>query len=159
LGNLNYTTKPSIYLIVKELLMIENGTAVKVHYKGTLDDGSVFDTSENRDALAFTIGAGQVIGGFDAAVRNMDVGTTKTVTIPCAEAYGEHNENLVLTLPHSQFPETIEPKVGLALQLTTPHGPLVARVTAIGDDGVMLDGNHPLAGQNLTFELTLVEAG
>lgn len=65
--------------------MIENGTAVKVHYKGTLDDGSVFDSSENRDALAFTIGAGQVIGGFDAAVRNMDVGTTKTVTIPCAE--------------------------------------------------------------------------
>ena len=138
--------------------MIENGTTVKVHYRGTLDDGTVFDSSEDRDALSFTIGAGQVIGGFDAAVREMEVGTTKTVTIPCDQAYGVRNENLILTLGREQFPESVEPKVGLALKLTTPHGPLVARITDLNEEGVTVDGNHPLAGQDLTFELTLVEA-
>ena len=137
--------------------MIENGTTVKVHYTGTLDDGTVFDSSENRDALTFTIGAGQVIGGFDAAVREMDPGTTKTVSIPCEEAYGERNENLVLTLEHNQFPENSDLKVGMGLKLSTPHGPLMARITDISDEGVIVDGNHPLAGQNLNFKLTLVE--
>jgi peptidylprolyl isomerase len=137
--------------------MIENGTTVKVHYKGTLDDGSVFDSSENRDPLSFTIGAGQVISGFDAAVRTMDVGATNTVTIPCNEAYGERNENLMLTLGRDQFPGNVEPEVGMSIKMTTPHGPLIARITGIGEDGVVVDGNHPLAGQNLTFELTLVE--
>lgn len=137
--------------------MIENGTKVKVHYTGTLDDGTVFDSSENRDALAFTIGAGQVIGGFDAAVKEMEPGTTKNVSIPCKDAYGERNENLVLTLNKDHFPENSEPKVGLGLKLSTPQGPLMARITDIKDDDVIVDGNHPLAGENLNFELTLVE--
>lgn len=139
--------------------MIEAGTKVKVHYKGTLDDGSVFDSSENRDPLEFQLGTGQVIAGFDAAVSEMDVGGTKTVTIPCAEAYGEYRNEMVLTLEHCQFPEGMNPEVGKSLQLSTPQGPLIAQITDVSDDGVTIDGNHPLAGKDLTFELTLVEAG
>ena len=138
--------------------MIEPGTKVRVHYKGTLDDGSVFDSSENRDPLEFQLGAGQVIAGFDAAISEMEVGGTKTVTIPCAEAYGEYRKEMVLTLEHSQFPEGMNPEVGQSLRLSTPQGPLIAQIKDVSDDGVTIDGNHPLAGKDLTFELTLVEA-
>jgi peptidylprolyl isomerase len=139
--------------------MVEPGTKVKVHYKGTLENGFVFDSSADRDPLEFQVGAGQVIPGFDAAVSEMEVGGTKTVTIPCAEAYGEHREEMVVTLEHSQFPEGMNPEVGKSLRLTTPQGPLIAQIKEISDDGVIIDGNHPLAGKDLTFELTLVEAG
>lgn len=139
--------------------MIEDGTTVKVHYTGTLDDGSVFDSSAEREPLAFTIGAGQVIAGFNAAVRGMDVGGTTKVTIPCAEAYGEAREEMVLVVAPTQFPEEVTPAVGQVYQLTTPQGPLSATVTAVTDEGVTLDANHPLAGKDLTFELTLVAVG
>ena len=118
--------------------MIESGTKVKVHYKGTLDDGTVFDSSENRDPLEFQLGSGQVIAGFDAAVKDMEVGTTKTVTIPSDKAYGERREGLVLTLANDQFSDGKLPNVGQSLRLTTPHGPLIARVTDINDDGVVV---------------------
>ena len=158
MGSLLETIHLSPHGHFKEKPMIENGTKVKVHYTGTLDDGTVFDSSENRDALAFTIGAGQVIGGFDAAVKEMEPGTTKNISIPCNEAYGERNESLVLTLNKDQFPENSTPEIGLTLKLSTPHGPLVARITGIDNDGIVVDANHPLAGQNLNFELTLMEA-
>ena len=119
--------------------MIEAGTKVKVHYKGTLEDGSVFDSSENRDPLEFQLGAGQVIAGFDAAVSEMEIGGTKTVTIPSTQAYGEYRKEMVLTLEHSQFPEGMNPEVGKSLQLTTPQGPLIAQITEISDDGVTID--------------------
>ena len=137
--------------------MIESGKTAKVHYKGTLNDGTVFDSSEGRDPLEFTVGSGQVIPGFDAAVQEMVIGGTKTVTIPCAEAYGEVVEELVAIVPHDQFPPELKPEVGQTLELQSPQGNLPARVIEITDAGVQLDGNHPLAGQDLTFELTLVE--
>lgn len=139
--------------------MIEEGTEVKVHYKGSLDDGTVFDTSEGKDPLVFTVGEKQVIPGFDAAVREMEVGATSTVTIPCDQAYGETREEMVVTLKQEQFPEGTDIEVGKQFQLNTPQGAIRATVTALGDDGVTLDANHPLAGKDLTFELTLVQAG
>ena len=137
--------------------MIAPGKTVKVHYKGTLDDGVVFDSSEGRDPLEFQVGAGQVIPGFDAAIQDMIVGSSKTVTIPSTEAYGDVREDMVATIPHDQFPEGLDPQVGQTLQLTTPQGQLPVQVVEVKEEGVTIDGNHPLAGQNLTFELTLVD--
>lgn len=137
--------------------MIAPGTTVKVHYKGTLDDGVVFDSSEGRDPLEFQIGAGQVIPGFDAAIQEMIVGSSKTITIPSDEAYGEIRPDMIATIPHEQFPEDLKPEVGQTLQLSTPQGQLPVQVVEVKEEGVTIDGNHPLAGQNLTFELTLVD--
>ena len=139
--------------------MVAPGTTVKVHYKGTLDDGSVFDSSEGRAPLEFQVGSGQVIPGFDAAIREMEVGATKTVKIPSAEAYGTAREEMIATIPHAKFPADLDLEIGLALELATPQGPLPVRVVDIDDEkGVTIDGNHPLAGLDLTFELTLVSA-
>lgn len=139
--------------------MIEPGKTVKVHYKGSLEDGTIFDTTQGREPLEFEVGAGQVIPGFDAAVRKLEEGKTEKVTIPSAEAYGEKRQDLIATLAHSQLPEDLEPEVGLTLQLKTPQGALPVRVIGIGEEGVTIDGNHPLAGQDLTFEMTVVEVG
>lgn len=137
--------------------MIQNGQQVKVHYTGTLDDGSQFDSSEGRDPLTFAIGGGQVIPGFEAAVREMEVGETKSVTIPCAEAYGSVRPEMIATIPSTDFPDTITPEVGMVLQMQTEQGPLPLTVREVNDEGVTVDGNHPLAGKDLTFALTLVE--
>jgi peptidylprolyl isomerase len=138
--------------------MVETGKTVKVHYTGTLTDGSVFDSSQGRDPLEFQVGAGQVIPGFDAAIQQMDVGTTKTITIPSDQAYGEVRQDMIALIPHEQFPDGLNPEVGQTLQLRTPEGALPVRVTEVQDSGVVIDGNHPLAGEDLTFELTLVDA-
>lgn len=138
--------------------MVETGKTVKVHYTGKLNDGSVFDSSQGRDPLQFQVGSGQVIPGFDAAVQQMDVGATQTVKIPSEEAYGAVRKDMIALIPHEQFPEGLNPEVGQTLQLKTPEGALPVRVTDVQDQGVVIDGNHPLAGEDLTFELTLVEA-
>lgn len=137
--------------------MIEPGSTVKVHYKGTLDDGSVFDSSEGKNPLEFEVGSGQVISGFDAAVQKMDEGATETVKIPSAEAYGDVREEMIATIPHEQFPDDLNPQVGQTLELKTAQGSLPVRVVEIKNEGVIIDGNHPLAGEDLTFELTVVE--
>ena len=139
--------------------MIEAGKTVKVHYKGTLDDGTVFDSSEGREPLEFVLGAGNVIPGFDAAVASMAVNDTKTVTIPCVEAYGEVNDKMVGQIDHSKLPEGLEPKIGMVLSMQSPHGELPVRIVSMEGDTLTLDANHPFAGKDLTFELTLVEAG
>jgi len=139
--------------------MVETGKTVKVHYTGTLNDGSVFDSSQGRDPLEFQVGAGQVIPGFDAAIQQMDVGASKTITIPSDQAYGDVRQEMIALIPHEQFPEGLNPEVGQTLQLRTPEGALPVRVTDVKDNGVVIDGNHPLAGEDLTFELTLVDAG
>ena len=136
--------------------MVAPGKTVKVHYKGTLNDGSIFDTSEGRDPLEFQVGSGQVIPGFDAAIQRMDEGATETITIPSSEAYGDVREDMIATIPHEQFPEGLNPEVGQTLQLKTPDGALPVRVVDVKDEGVTIDGNHPLAGKDLTFELTVV---
>ncbi len=137
--------------------MIESGSTVKVHYKGTLDDGSTFDSSEGRDPLEFQVGSGQVISGFDAAVQEMEAGATKTVKIPSAEAYGDVRQEMIGLIPHQQFPDGMTVEAGQTLQLNTPQGPMAVRVVDVGDDGVTIDGNHPLAGEDLTFELKVVD--
>lgn len=132
------------------------GDTVQVHYTGKLDDGSVFDSSRGREPLEFTVGAGQVIAGFDGAVAGMAPGDEKTVKIPAEEAYGSPREELRFTVPRGQFPDDIEPRIGQQLQMSQNGEVAIVTVAAVSDDGVTLDANHPLAGRDLTFELELV---
>ena len=137
--------------------MIESGKNVKVHYKGTLADGNTFDSSEGRDPLAFEIGAQQVIPGFEAAIVEMEVGETKTITLPSAEAYGDHREEMVGAVPRASMPDDLELEIGMVLSMESDQGAMPVRVMGFTDEEVQLDANHPLAGEDLTFELTLVE--
>ena len=136
----------------------KNGDSVKIHYTGTLDDGSVFDSSAGRDPLEFTLGSGQVIPGFEEAVLGMKTGESKKVTIPMDKAYGPRNEAMVIQAPRDQVPPEINPEVGQQLQMSGPDGQMViVRVIEVTDDVVTLDANPPLAGKDLTFEIELVE--
>ena len=138
----------------------KKGDKVNVHYHGKLIDGSTFDSSEGREPLQFTLGAGQVIKGFDDAVADMLVGDKKTVNIPVAEAYGERNDDMVMEYPISDFPADMKPEVGMELQMGDNAGnvfPVV--ITEVSGDMVILDANHPLAGQDLVFEIELVSIG
>jgi peptidylprolyl isomerase len=138
----------------------QNGDSVKVHYTGKLDDGSVFDSSTDRDPLEFQLGQEQLIPGFEKAVVGMEVGQSKTVTIPSDEAYGPHRQELVLVVDRGEFPDEVKPKVGEQLRMRQPDGrEFRVLVTDESDDTVTLDGNHPLAGRDLTFDLQLVEIG
>ena len=137
--------------------MIEAGKTVKVHYKGTLDDGSVFDSSEGRDPIEFEMGSGALIPGFESAVAEMKIDETRSVTIPSAEAYGDVNEDMVGEIPRTNLPEDIEPEVGMVLSMQSPDGEMPVRVVAVDEENLTLDANHTLAGQNLTFELTLIK--
>lgn len=138
--------------------MIENGKTVKIHYTGTLDDGTQFDSSAGRDPLEFEMGAGMVIPGFEKGVAGMDVGEKKTIHIPAAEAYGERREDLVMQFERTQLPDDLEPEVGMGLQMQGPQGqPVPVTVTEVGEENITIDANHQLAGQNLNFDLELVE--
>ncbi len=138
---------------------VNKGDKVKVHYTGKLDDGTVFDSSENREPLEFTIGENQVIPGFENAVEGMSPGDEKTITIPAAEAYGEHNPALIQQVDRQQIPDDVPLQIGQQLQVQSQDGqPFVVTVTELEEASVTLDANHPLAGQNLTFELQLVSA-
>lgn len=135
-----------------------SGDLVRIHYTGRLDDGTVFDSSEGREPLAFTLGSGQVVPGFDRAATGLEEGESRTVRIDPADAYGERRDDLVLVVPHRAFPDGVEPQAGQSLQLGLQGGGSVdAVVTAVDDEAVTLDANHPLAGQALTFDVTLVE--
>ena len=135
-----------------------SGDTVRVHYKGTLADGSEFDSSEGREPLEFTLGTGEVIPGFDAAVSGLEVGETATVTIPAADAYGVHQPEGRQTFPRDAFPPDADPQVGWAVELSAPDGQRVpATIVEVSDESLVLDFNHPLAGEDLTFEITLVE--
>jgi len=135
----------------------QSGDNVKIHYTGTLDDGSVFDSSEGREPLGFTLGAGQVIQGFDDAVTGMEVGESKTVRIPANEAYGETRDDLILEMPRDQVPPDVEIELGMQLSVQQQNGQAVpVTVVEITDETVKLDANHALAGKALTFALELV---
>ncbi|OVE81106.1 hypothetical protein BVY04_04065 [bacterium M21] len=124
----------------------KDGDAVKIHYTGTLDDGSVFDSSDGRDPLAFELGSGQVIKGFDDAVRGMIVDEEKTVTIAPENAYGVASDENVITVPPDQVPPEMNPSKGDKLQLMAPNGqPIPVTVVDVTDEGVTLDANHELA--------------
>ena len=136
----------------------KSGDTVRIHYTGTLDDGTEFDSSSGRDPLEFALGRGQVIPGFDSAVDGMTVGENKSVTIPPEQAYGERQERLVQQVPRNILPQDIEPSVGMQLQSQSPEGHVMNLiVTELGDDSITVDANHPLAGQALTFAIELVE--
>lgn len=136
----------------------ENGDSVKVHYTGRFDDGSVFDSSRDREPLEFTLGEGHLIKGFEDAVVGMSVGETKTAKIPSKEAYGPHRDELMLRVERAEFPPNIEPTNGLILTLRQPHGGVIdVVVTEVSEDSVTLDANHPLAGKDLTFEIEMME--
>ncbi len=140
------------------MTLAKAGDTVKVHYTGTLDDGTIFDSSEEREPLEFQLGEGQVIPGFEDAVVGMNVGDIKTTRISSEEAYGLHDEDMVLTVPREQFPPNIEPELDQQLQLRQPDGSsFVVTIIDITEDNVTLDGNHPLAGEALTFTIQLVE--
>ena len=132
------------------------GDSVRLHYTGTLRDGKEFDSSRGRTPLAFTLGSGQVIPGFDAAVTGMRVGEKKTVTIPAVEAYGERQNELVIEMPLSRFPDHIRPEIGQELEMARQGDRIHVVVRSVSASTVMLDANHPLAGEDLTFELELV---
>ncbi len=136
----------------------KSGDTVRIHYTGTLDDGTQFDSSAGREPLEFALGAGQVIPGFDDAVDGMAVGENKTVTIPPDEAYGQRHEQLVQQVSRSALPDDIEPAIGMQLQSQSPDGQtMVLVVTDVEDESITVDANHPLAGQALTFAIELVE--
>ncbi|HIJ22187.1 MAG: peptidylprolyl isomerase [Gammaproteobacteria bacterium] len=135
-----------------------DGSTVKIHYTGTLDDGEQFDSSEGRDPLEFTIGSGQVIPGFDSACRGMGVGDKKTVTLAPEEAYGEHNPEMVAQVERSMMPEDMEPELGLQMHAQGPNGEMINFVIVdFDDENVTVDGNAPLAGKALTFAIEMVE--
>jgi peptidylprolyl isomerase len=139
---------------------VQSGDTVHIHYRGTLADGSEFDSSQGRDPLQFTVGSGQVIPGFDAAVMGMAAGDKKTVNIPADQAYGPKQEGATMQYPLSDFPDDIAPAVGLELHLSDDEGHIIpVTVTEVTNTTVTLDANHPLAGKDLTFDLELVRIG
>jgi len=136
---------------------VKPGDKVRIHYTGTLEDGTTFDSSEGRDPLEFTVGSGEIIPGLDNALPGMSAGETKTVEVPCADAYGERNPEAMQAIPRAQVPDNIPLEIGTRLQLQTPQGQVMpVTVTEVSEEEVVLDANHPLAGQDLTFAIELV---
>lgn len=138
--------------------MSNSGKKVKTHYRGTLDDGTQFDSSYDRgEPIEFTCGAGQMIPGFDAAVVDMALGEKKSVHIPAKDAYGEYNEQAVQKIPADQVPNADQLPVGQTVYFNSPYGPMPAKVMSVTIDEVVLDMNHELAGKDLNFDIELVE--
>lgn len=136
----------------------KSGDIVRINYTGTLTDGTRFDSSEGREPLEFQVGSGQIISGLDREVEGMKVGDRQTVTVPAEEAYGPHDAAKVQKVPRNALPPELEPQQGMQLQARTPDGGQVALVvTAIDEQAVTLDANHPLAGKDLVFDIEIVE--
>jgi FKBP-type peptidyl-prolyl cis-trans isomerase 2 len=140
------------------MAQVKSGDKIKVHYHGKLTSGETFDSSAGREPLEFEVGAGMVIPGFDEGVTGMAVGEKKTINIPFAEAYGPRNPEMVIEMPKERFPADMELEVGMPLGMSDQNGQqFQVTVVEIKEEVVMLDANHPLAGQDLTFDLELVE--
>ncbi|MHC5139232.1 MAG: FKBP-type peptidyl-prolyl cis-trans isomerase [Planctomycetota bacterium] len=136
----------------------KTGDTVKVHYTGKLDNGDIFDSSVDADPLQFAIGQKQMIPAFEEAMIDMEVGEKKTINIPADGAYGQRRDDMTQTVERNLLPDEIELKVGLRLTAQDPDGqPFAVTVTQFDDENVTLDGNHPLAGEDLTFDVELVE--
>ena len=140
-------------------VMAETGDTVKVHYTGRLQDGTVFDTSIGSEPLEFTLGQGQIISGFEQAVIGMKVSETKTVTIPADQAYGQHRDDMIFEIARDELPADIDPRVGMQLQMNQGGGIMIVTITDVSETTIKTDANHPLAGQDLTFDIELVEIG
>ena len=134
------------------------GDLVSVHYTGKLKSGEIFDSSKDRDPLKFTLGNKEMLAGFEKGVVGMKPGEAKSVTLEPENAFGDRREDLLLEYPKNEFPQDITPSVGLQLKLSNSSGAnLTVVITAMGEDSVTLDGNHPLAGQTLVFDIELIE--
>nr|CAI64084.1 peptidyl-prolyl cis-trans isomerase, FKBP-type [uncultured archaeon]CBH36607.1 probable peptidyl-prolyl cis-trans isomerase, FKBP-type [uncultured archaeon] len=144
--------------VQNEIAQAKVGDTIRVHYTGTLDNGTVFDSSVGREPLQFTIGRGQMIPGFDKGVVGLNLSESKTITIPADQAYGPYRADLVQVVARDQFPTDSELEVGQMLQASQPNGQIIlVTVTNVTDSDVTLDANHRLAGKPLTFEIQLVE--
>ncbi len=142
------------------MTQVKKGDKIKVHYHGKLTDGTTFDSSEGREPLEFEVGSGMVIPGFDEGVEGMSVGDKKTIHIPFAEAYGPKEDEYIIEFPIDQFPPGVKPEVGMSLNMTNQQGQqFPVMISEVKKDTVMLDGNHPLAGKDLVFDLELVSIG
>jgi peptidylprolyl isomerase len=140
------------------MAQVKEGDSVKVHYTGKLESGEVFDTSKEREPFEFTVGAGNVIPGFEKGVVGMSAGQSKTVTVPPEDGYGPTRDELVIEVNKTDFPEHITPEVGQRLQMRRPDGNNVNVVVSnIAGENVTLDANHPLAGKTLVFEIELLD--
>ena len=138
----------------------QSGDIVKIHYTGRLDDGRVFDSSKERSPVEVTVGEGKLLPGFDEAITQMEPGDERTITIPADRAYGPRRPELVLAVDRTELPDHITPEVGQHLQIPQDDGRMaVVRIAEVSEEQVTLDVNHPLAGENLTFDLELVEIG
>ena len=149
-----------IFLITNKVFMsqVKQNDTVKVHYTGKLANGEVFDSSLERDPMEFQVGKGQLIPGFENGIIDMKVNEKKTLVIPSEEAYGEPRKELIQEVPKDKLPEEIKPEVGMGLVSTTPDGNEIQLVVKeVKDDAIVVDGNHPLAGQELTFDIEVVE--
>lgn len=136
----------------------KSGDIVRIHYTGTLTDGTQFDSSAGREPLGFRLGAGQIIPGLEREIAGMAVGEKKSATIAATDAYGPYNPGQVQEVPRSALPPEIQPETGMQLQATTADGqPVNLVVTAVAEESITVDGNHPLAGKDLVFEVELVE--
>jgi FKBP-type peptidyl-prolyl cis-trans isomerase 2 len=134
------------------------GDTVRVHYTGKLKDGSVFDSSRQRDPLELTLGAGRVIPGFEQGIEGMQPGESKSIDVPASEAYGQRFDERIVDFEREKLPEGVEPQVGQQIQLQTQQGqPVPAVVTEVSDAKITVDANHPLAGRDLVFDVELVE--
>ncbi|QTX32666.1 peptidylprolyl isomerase [Aminithiophilus ramosus] len=135
------------------------GDRVRVHYRGTLVDGREFDNSwEREEPIEFVVGDGRMIAGFDGAVEGLAEGERKGFALSCKEAYGPRHDEMLFSIPRENFPQEPTPEIGQNLQMRFPDGQTVeARITSVGDATIVLDGNHPLAGEDLHFEVELVE--
>lgn len=136
----------------------KSGDRVKINFTGKLDDGSVFANTEGSEPLEFKLGEGKIIPGIENAVEGMNVGESRTVTVTPEQAYGQHRDELVEEVSREKLPKDIEPQIGQRFEVPQQGGqPMILRVTEVSEQTVTLDGNHPLAGRDLTFELELVE--
>ncbi len=136
--------------------MVETGKVVAVHYTGKLTDGELFDTSEGREPLKFQVGSGQIIPGFEQAIMGKNIGEKVTVNIPADDAYGQIREDLIVSVPKTQMPGEVQ--VGQPLQAQGDNGQTInVIVKEVNEENVMIDGNHPLAGKELVFDIEVVE--
>ena len=139
-------------------MQVKKGDVIRVHYTGTLNDGSQFDSSVGRSPLEFTVGAGQMIAGFDAGVVGMSVGEKKTIQIDPDNGYGQKDPNAIIEFPASNVPEGMQVEVGMKLNLQNQYGqPVPVEVIEVKEEGIIMDANHFLAGKDLIFEVELVE--
>ncbi|MEA2100975.1 MAG: peptidylprolyl isomerase [Thermodesulfobacteriota bacterium] len=137
--------------------MVNQGSKVKVHYTGKLTDGTVFDKSEEEKPLEFTVGNGQVIPGFDKAVTGMELDEEKDITIAAQDSYGEREDSLVGDIPKTSLPEGFEPEKDMMINMQDKSGKTMPGIiTALNEDSITIDLNHPLAGKDLSFNIKVV---